>query len=32
MMELASAGIFSARFPNHPMTALYKQIAAFVAA
>lgn len=28
MMDLASGGIFVARYPNHPMTALYKQIAA----
>ncbi len=28
MMTLASAGIFVARFPDNPMTALYKQIAA----
>lgn len=27
MMTLASAGIFVARYPDHPMTALYKQIA-----
>ncbi len=32
MMTLASAGIFVARYPEHPMTALYKQIAAQVAA
>ena len=32
MMTLASAGIFVARFPDNPMTALYKQIAAQVAA
>jgi septum site-determining protein MinD len=28
MMTLASAGLFVARFPDNPMTALYKQIAA----
>jgi MinD-like ATPase involved in chromosome partitioning or flagellar assembly len=28
MMALASAGIFTLRYPNHEMTALYKQIAA----
>jgi septum site-determining protein MinD len=27
MMSLASAGIFALHYPNHPMTALYKQIA-----
>ncbi len=32
MMELASGGIFVARHPNHPLTALYKQIAAQVTA
>jgi septum site-determining protein MinD len=32
MMTLASAGIFVARFPDNPMTALYKQVAAQVAA
>ena len=32
MMTLASAGIFVARFPDNPMTALYRQIAAQVAA
>jgi hypothetical protein len=31
MMTLASAGIFVARFPDNPMTALYRQIAAQVA-
>jgi septum site-determining protein MinD len=31
MMTLASAGIFVARFPDNPMTVLYKQIAAQVA-
>lgn len=28
MMDLASAGIFSVRFPDHPLTALYKQVVA----
>ena len=28
MMTLASAGIFALRYPDHPMTALYKQVAA----
>ncbi|MEK7326767.1 MAG: MinD/ParA family protein [Chloroflexota bacterium] len=28
MMTLASAGIFSLRYPDHPVTALYKQVAA----
>lgn len=28
MMNLASEGIFSLRFPDHPMTGLYRQIAA----
>jgi MinD-like ATPase involved in chromosome partitioning or flagellar assembly len=28
MMVLASAGIFALRYPDHPMTALYKQAAA----
>ena len=28
MMALASAGVFALRFPDHPMTALYKQVAA----
>jgi MinD-like ATPase involved in chromosome partitioning or flagellar assembly len=32
MMTLASAGIFVARYPDHPMTSLYKQIAAQVTA
>jgi septum site-determining protein MinD len=27
MMSLASGGIFALHYPNHPMTALYKQIA-----
>ena len=27
MMNLASEGIFSLRYPNHPMTALYKELA-----
>lgn len=27
MMTLASEGIFVIRYPNHPMTALYQQIA-----
>lgn len=27
MMTLASEGIFSLRFPDHPMTALYRQVA-----
>jgi len=31
MMSLASAGIFSLRYPDHPLTALYKQIAAQLA-
>ena len=26
MMDLASAGIFALRFPDHPVTALYKQV------
>jgi septum site-determining protein MinD len=28
MMNLASAGIFVLRYPNHPLTALYRQVAA----
>jgi septum site-determining protein MinD len=28
MMNLASEGIFVVRYPDHPMTALYKQVAA----
>jgi MinD-like ATPase involved in chromosome partitioning or flagellar assembly len=28
MMALASAGIFALRYPNHPIAALYKQVAA----
>lgn len=28
MMALASGGIFAMRYPDHPMTALYKQVAA----
>jgi MinD-like ATPase involved in chromosome partitioning or flagellar assembly len=28
MMNLASAGIFALRFPDHPLTALYKEVAA----
>lgn len=28
MMNLASAGIFALRYPDHPLTALYQQIAA----
>jgi MinD-like ATPase involved in chromosome partitioning or flagellar assembly len=28
MMNLASAGIFALRYPDHPMTALYKEVAA----
>jgi len=28
MMNLASAGIFVVRYPDHPMTALYRQVAA----
>jgi hypothetical protein len=28
MMNLASAGIFVVRYPSHPMTGLYKQVAA----
>jgi MinD-like ATPase involved in chromosome partitioning or flagellar assembly len=28
MMQLASEGIFVVRYPDHPMTALYKQVAA----
>ena len=28
MMNLASEGIFALRYPNHPITALYRQIAA----
>ena len=28
MMNLASEGIFVLRYPDHPMTALYKQVAA----
>ena len=28
MMNLASEGIFSIRYPDHPMTALYRQVAA----
>ena len=31
MMTLASAGIFVAKFPDNPMTALYRQVAAQVA-
>ena len=32
MMNLASAGIFVLRYPDHPLTALYKQVAAAVVA
>jgi MinD-like ATPase involved in chromosome partitioning or flagellar assembly len=32
MMDLASEGIFVVRYPDHPMTALYKQVAAHVVA
>ncbi|HMQ53310.1 MAG TPA: MinD/ParA family protein, partial [Anaerolineae bacterium] len=28
MMTLASAGIFALRYPDHPLTAMYKDIAA----
>jgi MinD-like ATPase involved in chromosome partitioning or flagellar assembly len=28
MMNLASAGIFVLRYPDHPLTALYRQVAA----
>jgi hypothetical protein len=28
MMNLASGGIFALRYPDHPMTTLYKQVAA----
>ncbi len=28
MMALASSGIFALRYPNHPITALYRQVAA----
>jgi hypothetical protein len=28
MMNLASAGIFVLRYPDHPLTALYQQVAA----
>jgi MinD-like ATPase involved in chromosome partitioning or flagellar assembly len=31
MMDLASGGLFVARYPNHPMTALYQQIASEIA-
>jgi MinD-like ATPase involved in chromosome partitioning or flagellar assembly len=27
VMALASAGVFSTRFPNHPVSVLYKQVA-----
>jgi hypothetical protein len=27
LMALASGGIFSLRYPDHPVTALYRQIA-----
>ena len=30
LMALASAGIFALRFPDHPLTALYRQVAARV--
>ena len=30
MMNLASEGIFVLRYPDHPMTALYKQVAAML--
>jgi len=30
MMTLASSGIFVLRYPNHPVTAMLKQIAASV--
>jgi hypothetical protein len=30
LMRLASAGIFSLRFPAHPLTALYERVAACV--
>jgi MinD-like ATPase involved in chromosome partitioning or flagellar assembly len=32
MMTLASAGVFVLRYPDHPVTALYKQVAARLAA
>jgi MinD-like ATPase involved in chromosome partitioning or flagellar assembly len=32
LMALASAGIFALRFPDHPLTALYRQLAARVMA
>jgi septum site-determining protein MinD len=32
LMALASAGIFALRFPDHPLTALYRQVAARVIA
>jgi hypothetical protein len=28
MMNLASTGIFVLRYPDHPLTALYKEVAA----
>jgi len=27
MMQLASEGIFALRYPDHPMTALFEQVA-----
>jgi len=32
MMTLASAGIFSLHYPDHPFTAIYKQLAAYLTA
>ena len=32
MMTLASSGIFALRYPDHPLTALYKGVAAQLAA
>jgi hypothetical protein len=32
LMDLASAGIFVLRYPDHPLTALYETVAASVSA
>jgi septum site-determining protein MinD len=32
LMVLSSAGVFAVRYPNHPVTALYKQVAACLTA
>ncbi len=30
LMQLASSGVFSQRFPNHPLTALYRRVAGVI--